>query len=870
MRLRPVPVGIFLVVAVIAGIMVVSGQHEVLASRPDKPWPAPVTTKEAELSVPLAPKDALATFTMPPGYRVELVASEPLVKDPILFEFDGDGRLWVMEMPGFSINDQMENSFEPINDLVILEDTDNDGVFDKRTVFMDKLIMPRAFKILDRNCALVGAPPNLWKACDTNGDLKSDTRELIANTFSNQGVVEHGANGLYWGMDNTIYVSEHTWDVEYADGKFRTRPSLRRGQWGITQDNGGRIYRDVNTDPLFVDYVAPKYFMRNLNLVRTDGLYESLVKQEDTLIWPIHPTLGVNRGYRTDIFREDKTSTYYGGVSSPLVYRGQSLPEAVQNQPFVVDGPTNIVHLLKLTNDNGKLAASDYYKKGEFLASTDTRFRPVALTGGWDGTIYVADMYRGISQDGPIQTDYLRDYNAKRGLAKGLHYGRIYRVVYKGMKVDQKPSMSKDTPAQLVAHLSHTNGWWRDTAQQLLVQRNDRSAVPALEQLAATAADPRPRLHALWTLDGMNALRPELVVTALKDESADVRAAALRLSEHWLESNVALQTAVVQLLNDPDWFVRRQLAATLGELPRAARLAPIMQALKLYGADSITVDAALSGLSGQESDALALLMKQPAPDVVASVDAIDMLAGAISKGRDVAKVQTLLAMASDAGQSTAVRIAVMDGLAQGLKASGGGNGGGGGEAVAGGRAGAAVPGVARRRAVSTFAVATAPRSLLAISNGKDPLSAAARTTIELLDWPGKPEPPAVAPLSPEDEKRFAAGKVTYQTVCAACHTADGSGVAHVGAKLAGSKWANAPAETAIRILVNGKEGSVGLMPPLGTALSDDAVASVLTFVRRSFGNASPPVVPAEVKETREAYSHRTTPWTEAELALRRR
>jgi mono/diheme cytochrome c family protein len=860
MRLRGVAL-IGVAIAALAGPMVVVGQTGILKSVANKPWPAPVKTDEPEVSVPLSPADAMQTFTMPPGYHLELVAAEPLIKDPILMEFDGDGRLWVVELPAFSINEKMENSFEPINSLVILEDTNNDGKFDKRTVFMDKLIMPRAFKILDKNCALVGAPPNLFKACDTDGDLKSDTREVIDTGFATQGIVEHGANGLYWGMDNTIVVSEHTYDIDYRDGKFVTRPSLRRGQWGVTQDNGGRIYRNVNTDPLFVDYVSPKYYTRNPNLVRTNGLYENLVKQEDTMIWPIHPTRGVNRGYRADIFREDGTSTYYGGVSSPLIYRGQALPKEVQNQPFAVDGPTNIVHLLKMTDDNGKLSAVDYYKKGEFLASTDIRFRPVTATPGWDGTIFIADMYRGISQDGPIQTDYLRDYSTRRGLAKGINYGRIYRVVYDGMKTDSKPTMSKDTPAQLVAHLSHQNGWWRDMAQQLLVQRNDKSVVPALERLARTATDPLPRIHALWTLDGMGALKPELAMAALNDASPDIRAAGLRLSERWLPTSKPMQAAVLKKMDDTNWFVRRQLAATLGEFPREARLMPIVALLEKYGDDTITVDAALSGLNGLEGEALAEFVKDPTPNA----DPIAMLAAAASKGRDPATVQGLLNLASDAKQPVAVRAAVMSGVNQGLRGAAGTPGTG----VAGGRAGGGVPGLARVRAVAGFPIAAEPTTLMTLASGTGALSTAAKETLSLLNWPGKPEAPPAAAMSPDDEKRFAAGKAIYDVTCAACHMADGSGIERIGAKLAASKWVIGAADPLIRILVNGKEGPVGVMPPLGSAMSDDEVASVLTYIRRSFGNTASPVVPAEAKETRQAYGHRATPWTDAELAIRR-
>jgi mono/diheme cytochrome c family protein len=836
-----------------------------LTSLANRLWPAPVSQDEPEVPPPLSPADALKTFTMAPGYHLELVASEPLTKDPILMEFDGDGRLWVLEMHGFSINEQMENSFEPINDLAVLEDTDGDGVYDKRTVFMDKLIMPRAFKILDKNCALVGEPPNLWKACDTNGDLKADTKDLLEKTFSTQGVVEHGANGLYWAMDNTLVVSEHTWNARLKNGKFETLPSLNRGQWGVTQDNGGRIYRNVNTDPLFVDYVLPKYFVRNPNMVRTNGLYESLVKQEDTLIWPAHPTRGLNRGYREASFRPDGSATYYGGVSSPLIYRGDRLPKDVQNQPFVVDGPTNIVHLLNLKDDGtGRLSATDFYKKGEFLASTDIRFRPVQVVTGWDGTIYVVDMYRGISQDGPIQTDYLRSYNAKRELAKGINYGRIYRVVHDGMTADKKPQMSKETPAQLVAHLSHPNGWWRDTAQQLIVQRGDKSVVPALKKLAANAPADYTRIQALWTLDGLDSADPQTVTRALDDQSPDIRAAAVRISEHWLDQSKPIQTAVLKKIDDPNWLVRRQVAASLGELPAEARVAPLVSVLRKYGDDPITVDAAISGLPGQEAEVLAQLLTQPQP----SADAITMLAGATGKRRDVAATQGLIILAADAKQPAAVRLALLNGLALGLQ---GGGSSTVGSVVAGGRAGGGIPGVSGRRgaAASRFELTSEPTALATLAKGAGDLADAAKQVVSLVGWPGKPAAPVGGVRTAAEEALFKTGQGIYEANCSGCHTPEGRGAGTLAADLAGSRLVTGNADVPVRILMAGKEGKLGVMPPLGAAMSDDEVAAVLTYVRGSFGNTAPPVPVAGVKEWRAAYAHRETPWTDEELAPRR-
>lgn len=833
----------------------------------NRPWPY-FTAEEPDEPPVRSPADALKSFAMPPGYAVELVAAEPLVQDPILIEFDGDGRLWVMELPGWAHNLSMENSLAPVNRLVVLDDSNNDGIFDKRTVFADNLVLPRAFKVLapgaSGTCALIGEPPTLWKACDTDGDLKADTKEKLADGFARLGVLEHGANGLYWGMDNLIVVSEHEWNVAYKAGQFVTVPGLRRGQWGVTQDDAGRIYRNVNTDPLFVDHVSPRYFARNPEMVRTRGLYENLVEQEKTNIWPAHPTFGLNRGYRREVFREDGSASYYGGVSSPLIYRGTRLPAEVQGMPFVADGATNIVHLLRLKNDGqGRLSAEDYYSKGEFLASTDVRFRPTALAGGPDGTIYIADMYRGVSQDGPLQTDYLRDYINKRQLARGTGNGRIYRVVHLGngpMARDPRPHMSTDSTATLVGHLSNPNGWWRDTAQQYLVQRADKAAVPLLEKLAKNAkADWRSRLHALWTLDGMGAMTPALPRLAMADAKAELRAAGLRLAEPWLASgDRKLTTAALALASDANWQVRVQAAASLGALPAEQRTIALTTMLALNGDDPVLADAAVSGLKGSEMTVLtALAGREGAPR-----EAMAMLAGALAARRDAATGQALVAMASTDGLPAASRGAIMDGLALGL--SGGVQSAG--NAVAGGRAGGNIPGVTRQRGGGNrLELAAEPGSLTRLASGKDALAEPAKKLLTLVTWPGRPAPPALPPRSAAEEALFQRGQAIYVEQCSGCHQLQGQGQASIAPPLAGSRRATASGDVPVRILTNGLEGTIGLMPPLGSAMSDEEVAAVLTYVRQSWGNTGAPLPPAAVKEWRLAFAHRTTPWSEKDI-----
>src|SRR6185437_10804625 len=197
--------------------------------------------------------------------------------------------------------------------------------------------------------------------------------------------------------------------------------------------------------------------------------------------------------------------------------------------------------------------------------------------------------YRGVIQDRASTTLYLKDYIQKRKLDApiGVGMGRVYRVVHDSVQRDPtKPELARATPAALVRALSHPNGWWRDTAQRLLVERGARSVVPELKALATGSAPPHVRVKALWVLDGTDSIDVPTITRALADSSRDVRTSAVRIAERWLgDPNSPIQAAVAKLIDDPDWQVREQLAASLGTLPAGLKEDALGSLLKRYGDD---------------------------------------------------------------------------------------------------------------------------------------------------------------------------------------------------------------------------------------------------------------------------------------------
>ena len=869
----------------------------------NKPWP-PGLQKVSDESPVLSPEDSMKTFFMPPGYRVELVASEPMVEEPILIDWDADGRLWVIEERGYMQDLPATNERDPIGRVSVLEDTNDDGRMDKKTVFMDGLVLPRALKVLDHG-VLIGEPPHLWLARDTNGDLKADTKELVVDTYGQElGNIEHNANSLTWALDNWLHTSEHNSYLRLKDGKFEYQPTLARGQWGASQDDAGRIFRNTNEAALFVDLVPARYFMRNPNLVRTRGSYESLNTEQVNTVWPVRPTRGVNRGYQDGVLRPDGRLTRFTAVCAPTVFRGDRLPAELYGNVFLAEPAGNLVSRIIVSDDGTTLRAKQAYEGAEFLASTDERFRPVYLSSAPDGTLYIVDTYHGIIQHKSYITEYLRDQILARKLDRPSGYGRIYRVVHDTTRRDRKPALSKAAPAQLVETLSHPNGWRRDTAQRLLVERGDRSIVKALASKAEKAPDWRTRAHALWTLDGLDGIEASTVIRALADSSREVRVSALQIADRWVEqagqADQAVQAAVLKLAQDPDWAVRRQLAATLGGFPQnSPGEAALVAMLERFGDDPVTVDAAISGLAGREDRVLQRVLASPdhTPQRAA---VITTLAATIVKGGQDTPVQAVLQAVADSGRPVWQRQALLAGAeavlagaplpgsppargaanaAAAANTAPGGRGGPGGarafpEPTAAGRTGGtggrgAAAGGRGRGGAATLALTREPNAFAALASTGGELAPRVTNLLSRMTWPGKAPVPGAAqrlpPLTPEEQRLHEAGKATFAALCSACHGEDGTGREPLGPTLVGSRMVLTDPGIPVRILLHGKEGTVGLMPPLGTTLTDEQIAGVLTYVRRQWGNEASAISPETVKDTRAATTARTRPWTQDEL-----
>jgi putative membrane-bound dehydrogenase-like protein len=642
-----------------------------------------------QLTSAVEAKDALATFTVADGFKIEMIASEPLITDPVDMEIDEYGRLYVVEMHGYPLDAKTGSG-----NIILLSDEDEDGNMDKRTVFADGLTLPTSVMRWKKGIIVTDAPHILYFE-DTDNDGKANLRDTLLSGFALSNP-QHNVNSPVYGLDNWIYVA-HEGSVttrEYkedfgdegseiifpgvpnspklpinANGRsIRFQPEQRklemsssRTQFGHTFDEWGNLFGCNNSNQGYHEVIPNRYFDRNLDLLSSEATQNMSDHLNAPEVFPttIHP----DRQILTNV----GVMTSACGITS---YLGDSFPEPFnKNVTFISEPVSNLVHVDILKENGASFTSSRILENQEFLTSTDAWSRPVNIYVGPDGSIYVLDYYRRVIES----PEWMSEEAIKAGdLYDGHDKGRIYRISPKDAKKaawTKGLKLGNETSEGLVKQLENKNYWWRINAQRLLVDRADKSVVPSLTELVKKSKSPLGRLHALWTLEGLGELNSTLIQLALKDEIPGVRTNAIKLAELHLSKSPELGKALISLQNDADAKVRFQLLLTLGYLNSTDASSVRNKLLFKDVTDKWVQIAALSAPASQTAPLLKVVLnnyRSDIPEFASLVQRLTRMVGTSGRPEDINKLikqsTSMITSKQNSWQG-----AMLEGLALGLE-----------------------------------------------------------------------------------------------------------------------------------------------------------------------------------------------------------
>lgn len=632
------------------------------------------------IASPLSPADSLAHMHVDEGLRVELVACEPLVVDPVAIRFDELGNLWVVEMRDYP--NPPPPGQPALSRISVLQDRDGDGQYETSTVFKDELLLVTGLQPW-RGGVIVTLSGRIAWMKDTTGDGRADVDETWFTGFTEENP-QLRVNHPRFALDNGIYVSnglrggsvvgtspEQRPPISISGRDFRFDPRTRQGeavsghgQFGLTLDEFGNRFNCSNRNPLMHVVLADRYLARNPLLAVPSVTQDVMAAGETSRLFPL------SRAWTTSILHAGQFTAACGVE----IYKGDLLPGGYQGNGFTCDPTGNLVHREVLTSDGATFSARPVTEGVEFLASPDTWFRPVNLELGPDGALYVVDMYRAVIEHPQWVPDELKVRPDERF---GDDRGRIYRVVPEGRPVPNRTAAWGDlTSRQLVARLGHANAWQRETAARLLYERQDKSVAPELRSLATQALSARSRVQALWTMAGLQLLDPSTLASALGDPDPRVIEQAVLLCEPLLAKARDPLQRIVDLADHPDARLRFQVALTLGEVPGEDLSEPLTKILLAGLQDPWTRRAVASSLhDGAETRVLenVLQAERHATPPAGMVDLVAELAELVAAGRVHANLLRVLS-ASPTEQADSppdfLDLALLRGLARGLRSRG--------------------------------------------------------------------------------------------------------------------------------------------------------------------------------------------------------
>jgi putative membrane-bound dehydrogenase-like protein len=631
---------------------------------------------------PLSPAESLAGFELEAGYRIELAAAEPLIQSPVAMAYDERGRMYVVENRGYPGPLEGADDDSPAAGVVaLLEDTDRDGRFDKRTDFARGLHYPNGVMPWDGG-VFVSAAPDLLYLRDTSGDGVADERRVVFTGFDVSRTSQLRFSHPTLGLDNRVYLTSGLAGGRVTSPAHPERPAVvlgtndsrfdpmtlafevtgGQGHYGHTFDDYGRRFTCSNRRPVMHVVLEAGDLQRNPNLPFSQTVEDVSPAGAQAAVWPI------SGDTTTASFIPSLMSAPHAGsftaASGVHVHRGDALPAAGRGSVFICESAQNLVQRQVLT-PNGVTFSSRAARPGrDFLASRDTWFRPVFATNGPDGALYIVDMYRRIidhPQYVPEQSRALLDF------APGRDRGRIYRFVASVWKEPPESFSPLLMSAPQLAHtLAHPNAWWRETAQRLIVERRDRAAIPALRDVAVTSAGAVARVHALWTLDGLEALDAADIERALRDPEAGVRENAVRLAAtRTVSAEVA--SRLLPLVDDAADRVRLRLALALGETDDPRAIGALATLARRDGAQQWMRAAILSSVRDRTTEFIRAFTGSPASSVAAKAlvmrDAGQMLCATHPREDCL----DLVARITESSAAFGWQPAALSGVAQGLR-----------------------------------------------------------------------------------------------------------------------------------------------------------------------------------------------------------
>ncbi len=614
----------------------------------------PATGKPAG---PLSPAEALAKFVTPDDIKIELVAAEPEVVDPIAISFAADGSLWVVEMRDYPFGPKPGEP--PLSLIKRLYDKDGDGRFETATVFAEQLLFVTGL-LPYRDGIIVTMAGKIAFLADRNGDGRAEFQQpwfsgfaqensqLRANhpTYGPDGFI-YVANGLRGGKivaerpewkksDEPLVINGFDFRFHPETGEFGTITG--HGQFGLTFDDFGRRFVCSNRNPCQHVVLEDAYLKLNPKFGAKAVMHDVCAAGEKSRLYPLSQTWTTSTSH----------ANQFTAACGVMISRGDGLPSEYYNSAFTCDPTGNLVHHEFLVPDGPTFAGKVREVGKEFLASTDTWFRPVNLAHGPDGALYVVDMYRAVIE----HPDWMpAELKSRSDVRWGDDQGRIYRVKSREPRVQRRELEKTD----LVAQLGHPNVWQREVARRALIEKPDEALVQALTNVTAVGPTPMSRVEALSVLGAWQKLTPEIVLKALADSSPDVREVACRLAEQWMNTSygIALRQQVAAHIPAATTREELQIALTSLRLPKDNALPWLQQIAKKSDLDPWTRTALVLAARIDNDPALLLSvlddprLKSNKPVASGLLNFIEELAAATAESADCMSPRLLAAIPAD-------------------------------------------------------------------------------------------------------------------------------------------------------------------------------------------------------------------------------